>query len=74
MKSQYSSERSFICELAQELSRVGRRSGRRLSRVGSDAAYQTAAEVQDLLAESKHVVVGVLRAKADDLGVRIKRL
>ncbi|GAB4585053.1 hypothetical protein [Nocardia sp. NPDC127526] len=74
MKSQYSSERSFLGELARELSRVGRRSGRRLSRVGSDAAYQTAVEVQELLTESRHLVLGAIRAKADELGVRARRL
>ncbi|WP_282781169.1 hypothetical protein [Nocardia sp. CC201C] len=60
-------------ELVRELSRVGRRSGRRLSRVGADAASRTAAEVQELLTESGHLVLGAVRAKAHDLGLRDKR-
>ncbi|APA99842.1 hypothetical protein [Nocardia seriolae] len=73
-KSRYSGERSFITELARELSRAGRRSGRRLTRIGGAAANQTVAEVQDLLAESGNLLVGAVRAKADDLGVRVRRL
>ncbi|NNH68322.1 hypothetical protein HLB23_00230 [Nocardia uniformis] len=64
---------STISELARELGRAGRRSGRRISRVGTDAVQRTAAEIQDLMAESGHLVLGAVRAKADELGLRDKR-